>query len=539
MMLPLALAVPAHAAGDSLDQSLVVNRFPASYQTNLPDLAQTFTAGLTGRLDKVSIQADSQNGYAGGVTVTLHDIATDGISPGPNVLGTATNPPLILHGSAGLLSDFTFNPGVAVTDKTHYAIVVEVWAGNLKWYDSGPASIPSTDPYPGGSQFTLGRIWATTTHQDFGFEDWVATNTGPTVAVDKTALTVPEGTPAANTGTCSDPSATLSASAGTVSRCMSGAWSWTQPTDEGTQTIVITADAGQGLTSTASFTLEVTKVAPTAHILTDPLSVPEGSPVPFTGGATIPAAADSAGAVYSWTVLKNGNPYATGSGTAFSFTPDDDGTYQVTFGVRDDGGMSDSTSMTVTAINVAPKASILGVTQPLPLFIAADQTLTFNGTFSDADTADAYAITWHFGDGTTGSGRTVTHFYAGPGNYPVTFQVSDGEGGVSTATTTVHVVTAQTALSKIEAAVQNLSGLNAGEKNSLQVKLNAASAAAGRGDTKAAHNQLNAFLNELHADLNTGKVSQGDYGVLAAEVNAVQGSLGTYNRFLEWWPLEA
>ena len=39
------------------------------------------------------------------------------------------------------------------------------------------------------------------------------------------------------------------------------------------------------------------------------------------------------------------------------------------------------------------------------------------------------------------------------------------------------------------------------------------------------------------ADVNTGKVSQGDYQVLTSEVQAVQGGLGTYNRFLEWWPL--
>ena len=99
--------------------------------------------------------------------------------------------------------------------------------------------------------------------------------------------------------------------------------------------------------------------------------------------------------------------------------------------------------------------------------------------------------------------------------------------------------TTQAVLSKIAGVVQNLSGLNAGQKNSLQVKLNAASAAAARGDSKAAHNQLNAFLNELQADVNTGKVSQGDYQVLTSEVQAVQGGLGTYNRFLEWWPLEA
>ena len=537
VVLPLASAIPAQAAGDTPDQSLLMNP-PRSQQSNLPVLAQTFTAGVTGQVDRVSLQSDSAGGFPG-VTVTIQNVAADG-TPGSQVLGTAANPASIT--CCKQPHDFTFNPKVQITSGTRYAIEVQVWAGTFTWYDSG-----SADLYAGGSAYILGRTWATSTsHRDFGFEDWVATNVNskPNVAAGKSAVSVAEGTVASNTGTCSDPDGdpvTLSASSGVVSACTNGTWSWMQQPgpDDGTQTVVITASDGQGLTSAAPFTLDVAMVKPIAQILTDPLVVPEGTAVPFTGGATIPNAADKAAAVYTWTVLKNGNPYTTGSGTAFSFTPDDDGSYYVTFGVKDDSGLADSTSMTVTATNVAPKATIVGVTQPLPLFIAAEQTLTFNGTFSDADTADAYTITWNFGDGGTASGPMVTHHYAGPGNYPVTFQVSDGEGGVSTATRTVTVVTTQVALSMVAGAVQNLSGLNAGQKNSLQVKLNAASAAAARGDSKAAHNQLNAFLNELQADVNTGKVSQGDYQVLTSEVQAVQGGLGTYNRFLEWWPLEA
>jgi len=85
--------------------------------------------------------------------------------------------------------------------------------------------------------------------------------------------------------------------------------------------------------------------------------------------------------------------------------------------------------------------------------------------------------------------------------------------------------------------VQKISTLNAGQKNSLTAKLNAASAAAARGDTNAANNQLNAFLNEVRADQNTGKLSAGDATTLSNAVHAVKGALGTFNRFLEWWPL--
>jgi hypothetical protein len=536
-VLPLAFAVPAHAAGDTSDQSLILQT-PRSWQTNIPDLAQTFTAGVTAQVDKVTLQGFTTGGFPG-VNVSLHNVAPDG-SPG-TWIETATNPVSI----ACCMPEFTFNPKVAITAGVKYAIVVEVTFGNFTWYDSG-----STDLYPGGSAYTLGRTWGTsTTHRDFGFADWVASNvnSAPNVAPTKTAVSVPEGTDATNTGSCSDPdgdTVTLSASQGAVTpTCMNGAWSWKQTAPDETttqQTVIITANDGQGFTTPTHFTLDVTPVAPTATILSDPLSVPEGSPVPFTGGGTTPSAADAPSLRLDWSVTKNGSPYSIGSGQAFSFTPDDDGTYEVTFKVTDDGNMSDSKSMTVTATNVAPNAAITGVAGSVPLVTTAEEMLTFSGAVSDADKADAYTITWNFGDGAHASGLTVvTHAYASSGNYNVTFQVSDGEGGVGTATRTVSVQTTPQAIGSIASAVQALPGLTAGQKNSLLAKLNAAADAAARGNTTAAHNELNAFLNELQADVNSGKVTAAAAGNLRSAVHAIQGSLGTYNRFLEWWPLEA
>jgi len=117
--------------------------------------------------------------------------------------------------------------------------------------------------------------------------------------------------------------------------------------------------------------------------------------------------------------------------------------------------------------------------------------------------------------------------------------VTDDDGGVGKATTTVQVLTTAQALSWIANEVQTHTSLNAGQKNSLTAKLNAASASAARGDTKASNNQLNAFLNELQAYVNTGQVSADEASTLRNAVHAIKGSLGTYNRFLEWWPLGA
>jgi PKD repeat protein len=310
--------------------------------------------------------------------------------------------------------------------------------------------------------------------------------------------------------------------------------------------VTITANDGQGHSATASFTLTVTPAAPTARILTDPATIPEGTPEPFTGSATSPAAADNATLNYAWNVTKNGSPFSSGTGASFTFTPDDEGTFVVTFTATDDGGMTGTDSQTMIGTNVAPKAAITSVTQSAPLVIAAQESLTFAGNFSDAGTLDSHIVTWNFGDGATttanygpgaSAGLSTAHAYAAAGTYTATLTVTDDDGGVGTATTKVTVLTTAQALNAIAAFVQNLPSLNAGQKNSLTAKLNAAAASASRGDTKACNNQLNAFLNELQAYVNTGKISAGDAATLRGAVHAVKGSIGTYNRFLEWWPL--
>jgi PKD repeat protein len=134
---------------------------------------------------------------------------------------------------------------------------------------------------------------------------------------------------------------------------------------------------------------------------------------------------------------------------------------------------------------------------------------------------------------------TTTRSFSTAGIHTVKLTVTDEDGGVGEATVQVSVQTVAQALSSIIAAVQNLTGLNQGQKNSLIAKLNAASDSATRGDTTAANNQLNAFLNELQADVNTGRISSADATTLRAAVNAIKAAMGTYNRFLSWWPLSA
>ena len=455
----LSLTLPASAAAtatDTVDQAQLLG-WPWNYQ-HLDVMAQTFTAGKTAPLDKVSLMSDAGSAN---ITVEIYSVV-----PGtPSTPGARISSTTKFAGSlvcCQQFHDFTFDPAVPVTAGTQYAIVVNVIGGDLKWYTSGAA-----DYYPGGQLFVAcaGCDWltgSTTYGADFAFKTWVM--------------------------------ASAPAASGPV---ISGA----------------------------------------------PTSSPEGTAISLTGSMSGTAAPTNA---YTWTVTKDGAKWGNGAtGSTFTFTPDDEGTFVVTL----QSGTTSTKSAPINVMNVPPTAKITGFSGSSALVLTTQEDVNFSGTFSDPGTADSHTAIWTFGDGVTSSTTTIaaggpttlsaTHSYSAAGTYTVKLTVTDEDGAVGGATTQVIVQTVTQALSSIAAAVQNLSGLNEGQKNSLIVKLNAASAAIARGDRTAANNQLNAFLNELQADLNAGRISIADATTLRGAVNAIKAALGTYNRFLSWWPLSA
>jgi hypothetical protein len=558
--LTLAFSVGAQAVTDAVDQSqtLILSAETVGQQ------AQTFTAGVTGRLDKVSLYS------AGAAFGTVQIQTVTGTFPAGSVLGTTS-----FAGSyAPGFHDVPFAPTIPITSGSHYAIVVKSFGRSaLTWYTSA-----GVNNYLGGQGYIgcSGCAWKTDPKfgADFAFQTWViggaSVNQAPVVAADNSTVTVSEGTAPVNTGSFSDPdgdTVAITASAGTVTQTGSasaGSWSWTQPASDeaSSQAVTIKADDGHGLTATANFTATTNGVAPTVSIsraasglsatalsTSASFSSPEGTAVSLNGSASSPSAEDTAaGFTYSWTVTKDGLAFGTGSSAAFSFTPNDEGTYVATLLAKDDGAMTGKTSVTVTGANVAPSAKITAITQSAPLVLTTNESVSFSGSFSDPGALDSHTATWSFGDGATATtsfgpggsaGLSATHSYVAAGTFTVTLTVTDDDGGVGQATSKVTVQTPQQAVTSISGYVQGLKGLNGGQKNSLITKLNGAGDSMGRGNTTAANNQCNAFLNELQADVSTGKISAADGATLRGAIHAVQAALGTYNRFLEWWPLGA
>jgi hypothetical protein len=98
----------------------------------------------------------------------------------------------------------------------------------------------------------------------------------------------------------------------------------------------------------------------------------------------------------------------------------------------------------------------------------------------------------------------------------------------------VTVLTTAAALAKMSSLVSSQSGLNAGQKNSLLAKLNAAADSIQRGNTSAACNQLNAFANEVGADQKAGNMTSVDAGNLIDGARLTQRSLGCFRTLVEF-----
>jgi type VI protein secretion system component Hcp len=282
--------------------------------------------------------------------------------------------------------------------------------------------------------------------------------TAPAIIRNQDAVTVNEGSLATNSGIFYDPdgngTVTLTASVGKVAKNdAAGTWSWSYTPDDGpsgSTTVTITATDDSGLKTSTAFTLTVNNVAPTASITGVPASghSPEGTALSLGSTVTDPSSVDTAaGFTYAWSVTKDGSAYASGTAASFGFTPDDNGTYVVSFSATDKDGGVGSDSQTITVDNVAPTASISG-----PADGVRGQARTFTLTASDPsamDQAAGFTFTIDWGDGSpvvdlgpgTPSGVHSMHRYLVSGTYTVSVTASDADGlAGSPVTATVNIV---------------------------------------------------------------------------------------------------
>ena len=195
------------------------------------------------------------------------------------------------------------------------------------------------------------------------------------------------------------------------------------------RTIGLRATDDGGLSDTATTTVDVTNVSPTATITGSSTTSPEGMEILLHSSIADPAPADTAaGFSYSWNVTKDGAAYDSGTGDTFRITPNDNGSYQVTLIVTDkDSGVSDPATTTIEIQNVMPTIIVEGGDTVAE---GAEYSLT-PGTITDPgiDTVTQWIVYW--GDGeidTYAAGGEKAHIYENDGTYTITVDLADEDG---------------------------------------------------------------------------------------------------------------
>jgi len=212
----LALPVIGRASSDAVDQTIPSTAFPTVINSTKV-MAQTFTAGTTGQIDKLSLSLETHSQLVTG-WLEIRAVGAGGTPTGGTQQPAST--PIQINFPFGMSAhDFTISPPVPVTVGTQYAIVWTTRVGTAYWWSTG------FNVYNGGQQWLacIGCGWTSVPTKDFGFATWVATATNqpPAIASDHPAVAVNEGTAPANTGTFADPdgdTVAITASSGTITK---------------------------------------------------------------------------------------------------------------------------------------------------------------------------------------------------------------------------------------------------------------------------------------------------------------------------------
>ena len=270
--------------------------------------------------------------------------------------------------------------------------------------------------------------------------------------------------------------------------------------------------------------IEVRNCVPVAHLTGDLAGGNEGETLSFSAGTSSDADADALS--YQWTLA--GQP--AGSAATLTHTFADNGSYAVRVIVSDDKGAADTASATIVVTNVAPRvAAFDGAT------ILAGETYSTTGSFTDPG-ADTWRGSVNYGDGSANAalaidGKTFSleHQYSTAGSYAVAVNVLDKDGGMGSASAQVTVQSPLQGIANLRTMVASLGGrggLNGGQLNSLQVKIDNASRQLADGEANAATNMLEALLNEIDALGKSGRVSDAAAAPIVDYARRVIASIG-------------
>jgi hypothetical protein len=262
-----------------------------------------------------------------------------------------------------------------------------------------------------------------------------------------------------------------------------------------------------------------------------PYRVGEGASISVIASGNDPEAGTLA---YAWDLDNDGTFETSGQSATFSAaTLDGPSTFTLNVQVTDEGGLTATAQTSVNVLNVAPTASFSST--PSTLIQGRSATLAFINPFdpSVADTAAGFLYSYDCtNDGTLeqqdASDASYTCAYPNAGTFNALGRIADKDGGFSDYTVQVKVLTPREGTQGLIDQVQALipGTLNDGQGNALISKLNAAIQQLDRGKVAVALNQLEAFVNEVNADISSDKLTLEEGQPLLDAANAIIAALG-------------
>src|SRR5436309_2750679 len=179
-------------------------------------------------------------------------------------------------------------------------------------------------------------------------------------------------------------------------------------------------------TVTSQKTVTVTNPPPplSASFTYSPSSPQVGQTVSFTGSASGGTSPYS----YSWSFGDG----STGTGSSVTHTYASTGTFNVVLTVKDSSSPQQTASSQQSVSVSSPPPALTASFTYNPSSPQVGQTVSFSGLASGG--TSPYSYSWSFGDGSTGSGSSVTHAYSSAGSYSVVLTVKDSSSPQQTVT---------------------------------------------------------------------------------------------------------
>jgi len=180
--------------------------------------------------------------------------------------------------------------------------------------------------------------------------------------------------------------------------------------------------------------------APVVRFAASLLSGTSPLAVDFDAGASY----DPDGTIVSYAWDFGDGESATGKTTSHTFTTTTNQTYIVTLTVTDDDGATGSGSRSIEVLVTAPSDN----NPPTARFTASPTygnsplTVQFDASLSRDTDGSIELYGWDYGDGTTGSGKIISHEFTAVAttNITVTLTVTDNDGATGTTTAVITVI---------------------------------------------------------------------------------------------------